>query len=190
SPLTEPLIVDTEIAADPQSPGDVRISVRGYPVLRQEGPAGSPADDTWLRDPHMVADEGEPDGRPRNDADVLLARSTPAKELFARHPGCATVAVPLQEGVRAVRRRDGTEYTATWTGAAPWADAPLAASAVHAWLTHRETPPGTTGPVELLVDTGAGISALTVGPSAPDPAGPRPRGTKSQSAARSSAISS
>lgn len=83
-------------------------------------------------DRHVAAGVDEP-GRVRRLADVLHGgRPETAEEVWRRHPGCAVLAVPGEDGLVHVRFRGG-ELTVRPLRGAP-VPAALAGSLVHALL--------------------------------------------------------
>ncbi|WP_156722087.1 hypothetical protein [Streptomyces apocyni] len=130
SPLDQAVFADARVAArDPA--GRATVLLRRYPAEPQ-----ARGRRTHMRDPQVVVDEGEPDPRWANVADVVVSRGSRSEELFARHAGCWMVVEPTSHAACRLRLRDGAGHIARWTTRPWWATPAVAASALGACLAH------------------------------------------------------
>ncbi|MEV8532845.1 hypothetical protein [Streptomyces sp. NPDC051211] len=116
SPVGRALYVDAVVAG-------ARVVLRRYPAEVQGRVTAHLG-----AEPHLLADEAEPEPRWRDSAEILLARGSTPAELFARHPGCELVVAAGR-----LHLRGGGVFTAS--GAEPG----LAASALLAGAEGRCT---------------------------------------------------
>ncbi|MFI7098067.1 hypothetical protein ACIBK8_01705 [Streptomyces sp. NPDC050161] len=179
APLEQPLFVDARVVERGPGPVDAQdaadgaggpgaqevpapgraagVVLRRYPAGPQHGSVRG-----HLQDPHVVAEEGEPDPRWANVADVVVSHGSGPDALFARHPGCwliVTAASSAGESCR-LRLRGGGGYAACWKVQPWWASPSLAASALHACLARYGD--GWEGVVEVRAGEGLPPALLSL----------------------------
>ncbi|MFP3986755.1 hypothetical protein U9R90_04485 [Streptomyces sp. E11-3] len=168
SPLEQPVFAEARVTGH-DSTGRVTVSVRRYPAEPQ-----TTGNQAHLRDAQVVVDEGEPDPRWANVADVVVSRGSRPGDLFGRHAGCSVVVEPTSRAACRLRLRDGTGHHARWTTRPWWATPAVAAAVIGACLARS----GNGWEGEVAVRAGdelpLGVLFLRRTTREPDPKSPGP----------------